>query len=175
MTATQRTAPATTGARTGTLSANPDLRLSRALARFSDDLIVIPGTNFGIGADAVIGLIPGIGDLLGTGLSTTIMIDAVRNRVALPVLARMGWNMLLDAGLGLAPVVGDAADVLHRANRKNYRLLERAIAENRRVATSIPGYVGLAFVTVLGFVVAALAITTFVVWGIVLGLTSALG
>ncbi|MFV0452474.1 MAG: DUF4112 domain-containing protein [Propioniciclava sp.] len=145
----------------------PDLRLSRALARFSDDLIVIPGTGIGLGADAVIGLIPGVGDLLGTGLSTTIMVDAVRNRVPIPVLARMGWNMLLDAGLGLAPVVGDAADVLHRANRKNYRLLEETVAAGRRVDTSVAGYVGLAVTVVLGFVVGTLAITAVVLWTLV--------
>lgn len=152
-----------------------DLRLSRTLARFSDDLIVIPGLNIGLGADAVIGLIPGIGDLLGTGLSTTIMVDAVRNRVPLSVLARMGWNMLLDAGLGLAPVVGDAADVLHRANRKNYRLLEKTVAEGRRVEASVPGYIALAIATVVGFVLVSLAITTFIVWGLIGVLSSLIG
>lgn len=148
-------------------SAKPSLRLSGALARFSDDLVTIPGTTIGLGADAVVGLIPGIGDLLGTGLSTTIMVDAVRNRVPLPVLARMGCNMLFDAGLGLAPVVGDAADVLHRANRKNYRLLEKTVAEGRRVEASVPGYIALAVATVAGFLLASLAVTAFIVWGLI--------
>ena len=75
--------------------AYPDIAMSRALARFSDDLVKIPGTDIGIGADAVVGLIPGIGDLIGTGLSSAIMVDAVRQRVPIPTLARMGFNLLL--------------------------------------------------------------------------------
>ncbi|MFV0407020.1 MAG: DUF4112 domain-containing protein [Propioniciclava sp.] len=144
-----------------------DLKLSRTIARFSDDLITIPGVGIGVGADALVGLIPGIGDLLGTGLSTSIMIDAVRNRVPLPVLARMGWNMLLDAGLGMAPVVGDVADVLHRANRRNYRLLEQTVAAGQQVHTSVPGYLALATLTVIGFAVIALTITAVIIWGVV--------
>ena len=95
-----------------------------------DDLVRIPGTRQGVGLDALIGLLPGIGDLLGSGISGTIMFDAVRMRVPVPVLARMAWNLVLDALLGLIPFAGDLADVAHRANRSNYRLLERAVAAN---------------------------------------------
>ncbi len=95
-----------------------------------DDLVRIPGTRQGVGLDAVIGLLPGIGDLLGSGVSGTIMFDAVRMRVPIPVLARMAWNLVLDALLGLVPVLGDLLDVAHRANVRNYRLLERAVAAN---------------------------------------------
>ena len=94
-----------------------------------DDLVTIPGTRIGLGLDAVLGLLPGAGDILGSGMSAAIMYDAARRRVPLLVLARMAWNMLLDAALGLVPVVGDAADVAHRANRKNSRLLQASLAE----------------------------------------------
>lgn len=106
------------------------LRLSRRLAVFLDDLVRIPGTRQGLGLDALIGLVPGVGDLAGSGLSGVIMYEAVRERVPIPVLARMAWNLLLDALLGLIPGVGDLADVAHRANRRNYRLLEAAVAAN---------------------------------------------
>ena len=150
--------------------AYPDIAMSRALARFSDDLVKIPGTDIGIGADAVVGLIPGVGDLIGTGLSSAIMVDAVRQRVPIPTLARMGFNLLLDTGLGFVPVVGDAADVVHRANRKNYRLLEQAVAEGRHVDVSAKGYLGLAIATVVGFVLVSLVLVGLLIWGIIAGI-----
>ena len=148
----------------------PEIATSRTLARFSDDLVKITGTDIGIGADALVGLIPGIGDIVGTGLSSAIMVDAVRQRVPIPVLARMGWNLLVDTGLGFVPVVGDAADVMHRANRKNYRLLEKCVAEGRHVDVSAKGYLGLAVATVVGFVLVSLVLVGLLIWGIVSGI-----
>lgn len=152
----------------------PEIRMSRSLARFSDDLVKVPGTDLGIGLDAIVGLVPGIGDVFGTSLSAAIMTDAVRQRVPLTVLARMGWNMVLDVLLGLVPVVGDAADVLHRANRKNYRLLERCVAENRHIDVSVRSYFLLAALMVVGSVLVALALGIFIVWAVVSGLISLL-
>ena len=150
--------------------AYPDIAMSRTLARFSDDLVKIPGTDIGIGADAVVGLIPGVGDLIGTGLSSAIMVDAVRQRVPIPTLARMGFNLLLDTGLGFVPVVGDAADAVHRANRKNYRLLEQAVAQGKHVDVSAKGYLGLAIATVVGFVLVSLVLVGLLIWAIVAGI-----
>ncbi len=95
-----------------------------------DDLVRIPGTRQGIGLDALIGLVPGLGDLLGSGISGAIMFDAVSARVPVPVLARMAWNLVLDALLGLVPFAGDLLDVAHRANVRNYRLLHAAVEAN---------------------------------------------
>lgn len=109
-----------------------------------DDLVRIPGTRQGVGLDALIGLIPGFGDLVGSGLSGAIMYDAVRARVPVPVLARMAWNLLLDAALGLVPLAGDLLDVAHRANVRNYRLLVRAVADNPDPDPPTPGYLAAA-------------------------------
>lgn len=92
-----------------------------------DDAVTVPGTTFGIGVDAVIGLLPGIGDTLGSAISSVILRDAIRARVPMPMLAMMALNLLLDAALGLVPGIGDLLDVAHRANRKNLRLLVREI------------------------------------------------
>ena len=102
-----------------------DVTLSRQLARVMDDAVTVPGTRIGVGLDALIGLLPGIGDAVGSALSTVIVRDAVRARVPMTVLARMGLNLVIDALLGLVPGVGDLLDVAHRANRKNVRLLHR--------------------------------------------------
>jgi hypothetical protein len=138
-----------------------DLTTSRRIARLLDDVATVPGTDVGVGLDALMGLVPGIGDLAGSTLSGVIVYDAVRCRVPVPTLARMGWNLILDALLGLVPFVGDLADVAHRANRKNYRLLERAVEANPYPDPPTVGYllaavalvfVPLVFAVVLGFV-----------------------
>lgn len=104
-----------------------DVALSRQLAKVMDDAVVVPGTRFGVGLDAVIGLVPGIGDFVGSAMSSVIVRDAIRARVPMVVLARMGLNLVVDALLGLVPGVGDLLDVAHRANRKNLRLLLREV------------------------------------------------
>lgn len=98
---------------------------SRTLTLILDDLFEVPGTQVGVGLDALVGLIPGIGDAGTTVVASAVMADAVRNRVPIPVLARMGLNLGIDVLLGLVPGVGDLLDVAHRANRKNLRLLGR--------------------------------------------------
>ncbi|ANS80681.1 hypothetical protein SGUI_3285 [Serinicoccus hydrothermalis] len=137
-----------------------DTGMSRHLARVMDDLVTIPGTRIGLGLDALLGLLPGAGDILGSGMSAAIMYDAASRRVPLLVLARMSWNMLIDAALGPVPVVGDAADVAHRANRKNYRLLQESLALGHRSSRSGPVYV----------LLAALLIVLPLVIGIVIGI-----
>lgn len=119
----------------------PKVRVSRRLAKLLDDLVRIPGTKQGVGLDALLGLVPGFGDLVGSGISGAIMFDAVRARVPVPMLAQMAWNLLLDAALGLVPFVGDVVDVAHRANVRNYRLLEKAVAVNRDPGPPTVGYV----------------------------------
>lgn len=147
--------------------AGPDLALTRRLARLMDDLVTVPGTRLGIGLDALIGLLPGIGDLLGSTLSGAVLVDAVRYRVPVPVLARMGLNLLLDAVLGLIPTVGDVLDVLHRANRKNLRLLERAVAAHPDPRPPTVGYVLAAVVLVLVPLLIGLAVGLVALWVLV--------
>lgn len=130
-------------------AATTDTGLSRHLAHVLDDLVTIPGTTIGLGLDALLGLVPGAGDIIGSGMSAAIMYDAARRRVSLLVLARMAWNMLLDAALGLLPVIGDAADVAHRANRRNYRLLQAALADGRTSNRSAPVYLLLAVLLIV--------------------------
>ncbi|PID53646.1 MAG: hypothetical protein CSB46_06885 [Micrococcales bacterium] len=106
-----------------------DLDSARLTARVLDDLFTIPGTNIGIGLDALLGLVPGFGDAAGAALSSIIMVQAVQHGVPLPVMARMGVNVAIDAAIGIVPMVGDIGDVAYRANRKNLRLLEAAVLD----------------------------------------------
>jgi hypothetical protein len=97
-------------------------RLDR-LSRLLDTAILIPGTGIRFGADAVIGLVPGIGDAITTALSAWIVYEAHRLGAPRHLIVRMIANVAVDGLLGSVPLAGDAFDVLFRANRRNMRLL----------------------------------------------------
>jgi hypothetical protein len=94
-----------------------------ALATLMDTAFLIPGTQVRFGLDAMIGLVPGIGDAITTAMSLYIVNEA-RALGAPPLLiARMIGNVALDGVVGIVPLVGDIFDVAFRANRRNMALL----------------------------------------------------
>ncbi|MCH2558606.1 MAG: DUF4112 domain-containing protein [Alcanivorax sp.] len=97
-------------------------RLDR-FSRFTDSSLRIPFTRFELGAEALIGLIPGIGDLAGFVLSGYVLVEARRAGASGATQRRMLRNMLIDFVGGLVPVVGDAFDAIYKANTRNTRLL----------------------------------------------------
>jgi NAD/NADP transhydrogenase beta subunit len=102
------------------------------LSRVLDTWFRIPGTSIRFGLDGIIGLVPGIGDVLA-GLASTIIIIAAWVRGAPYVtIARMLVNLGLDVIIGAIPFVGDAFDIAWKANRRNYALLTRHLEQPRR-------------------------------------------
>ena len=95
------------------------------VARFMDALFVIPGTRIRLGFDAILGLVPVAGDLLGQAISTYIIWEAHQLGVGKLTLMRMLGNTLIDTAIGSIPIAGDAFDIAFRANLKNLRLLQR--------------------------------------------------
>lgn len=108
----------------GTSRAQRMARLDK-LATLMDAAIVVPGTNIRLGADAVIGLIPGIGDLVSAGISCLIIMEARRMGAPNHLIARMIGNVAIDGLAGSVPIIGDLIDVAFRANLRNMRLLRR--------------------------------------------------
>lgn len=104
------------------------------LARVMDGIVTIPGTNVRIGFDALLGLVPVIGDVISQAISSYIIWEARQLGVSRWTLTRMIGNSLVDMTIGAIPVVGDAFDVVFRANLKNLALL-KAELERRGVAT----------------------------------------
>lgn len=94
------------------------------LAWLLDGALVVPGTEIRVGLDALIGLVPGVGDVVAAALSSYLIFEARRLGAPKHVILRMVWNLGLDTVLGAVPVVGDVFDVAWRANLKNLRLLE---------------------------------------------------
>jgi hypothetical protein len=142
----------------------PDLlhRLRR-LAWLLDSAFVLPGTRFRFGIDALIGLIPGLGDALGVIVSSYIIREAARAGAPPSVLARMALNVAIEGVAGLVPIAGDVFDAAWKANQRNVALLEAHAREPQRTARSstllvtlvILGLVVfLVFVAFLGFLIA---------------------
>ncbi|MDQ2695940.1 MAG: DUF4112 domain-containing protein [Pseudomonadota bacterium] len=105
------------------------------LAYLLDDWFRIPGTDWRMGLDGLLGLIPGVGDGVTTALSAYIVLEAQRLGVPRHVLGRMLWNVAVDGVLGTVPLVGDIFDIRWKANRKNIELLNRHMA--RQLASTV--------------------------------------
>ena len=110
----------------------------RKLAYWLDDRFRIPGTNWRVGLDGLIGLIPGVGDTVTTALATYIILEAKRLGVPTGTLLRMIGNVLGDFAVGAVPVVGDLIDLRWKANRKNIQLLN-AYLERRQTPSGSKG------------------------------------
>ena len=97
----------------------------RRLGYLLDNSIPVPGTGYRIGLESVIGLVPGLGDLVGGGFSAWIILQAARLGAPPALLARMGWNLLVDIAVGAIPLLGDLFDAGFKANMRNLALLDR--------------------------------------------------
>lgn len=102
------------------------------LAWFTDSAVRIPGTRRTIGADGFLSLVPGIGSLVGTGLSLYVVGEALRHGVPARLLTRMGLNIAADTVLGAIPVVGFFFDMFFKANQRNLNLLREHMREVHR-------------------------------------------
>lgn len=97
------------------------------LSRWMDGVFRIPGVGWRFGIDALIGLVPGVGDTVSSLASFYILAAGVRYRVPKITLLRMGMNIGIDYLVGAVPVVGDVFDFVWKSNQKNVELLrERA-------------------------------------------------
>jgi hypothetical protein len=93
------------------------------LAWLLDSSIPIPGTRFTVGLDAIVGLIPFIGDLIGVLASSIILAEANRLGVSRAVMTRMAFNVAVEGVVGIVPFIGDLFDAGWKANQKNVALL----------------------------------------------------
>jgi hypothetical protein len=115
--------------RAGNLFADENLDF---LAHLLDDCFRVPGTSIRFGLDGIIGLIPGLGDILGGLASTIIVVAAWVRGVPYITLLRMVVNIGIEVLLGTIPFLGDAFDIAWKANRRNYALIVRHLQRPRR-------------------------------------------
>lgn len=130
------------------------LRASRRVAWLLDECVRIPGTKVRFGLDPVLGIVPYGGETVATVIGALILGDAGRRGLPVKTMLRMGGNMLLNAGVGAIPVLGDAFSFWFKSNSRNYRLLVNYVESD--LGDSVPGGWGptLLIVGVVGLVFA---------------------
>lgn len=122
------------------------------LVRTLDSQFRLPFTEIRFGWDAVLGLVPGFGDASSLVFSGAVIVQAVRLGVRGWTLGAMLLRALVDAVVGSVPVAGNVFDVVHRANERNLRLLERHLADPESTRTSSRTAVLLSLVVVVALV-----------------------
>jgi hypothetical protein len=98
------------------------VRRMRFVARVLDDSVRVPGTDFRIGLDPLLGLLPGAGDAVSGALSLYIVVESARLGVSYRTLVRMLAHIAIDVAGGSVPVVGDLFDAVWKANTRNVGL-----------------------------------------------------
>ena len=136
------------------------------LAWLLDAAIVLPGSRFRIGVDALIGLIPGLGDLIGVLLSSYIVREAARIGTPPSVLARMMLNVAVEGVVGLIPVAGDVFDAVWKANQRNVKLLDAHIDQPQRTRRQSRWIVAGVTAALVVFAVLIAAVATLLVRGL---------
>jgi Domain of unknown function (DUF4112) len=135
------------------------------LSRWMDGLFRIPGVGWRFGLDALVGLIPGVGDTAAALASFYILAAGVRYRVPKVTLLRMGFNIGLDYVFGSIPVVGDLFDVAWKSNQKNVELLRQratvTAAEAKKGRTSDWIFVGVIILILLALLVGSIVLSLY--------------
>jgi hypothetical protein len=143
-----------------------DLVAVQKMANLLDRAVTIPVINVQVGWDAVVGLVPGAGDVVGGVMSTSVLLAALRHRVPLRVVWRMAVNTLVDMGVGSVPVVGDVLDVVLKNNVRNVELLMQH-RDGTQPPRELPAMVKAVVAGVVGTAaVGTAALAWLMVWGI---------
>jgi hypothetical protein len=135
----------------------------RRLGYLLDNSIPIPGTNFRIGLESIVGLVPGVGDLVGGGFSIFLILEAAKMGAPASLLARMGWNLLVDVVVGAVPFLGDLFDAGFKANLRNLALLDRHLQSPARSRRASQRFVAVLVLLLFLLVVGAVALAVFLV------------
>ena len=130
-----------------------------------DDMFRVPVLGWRFGLDALIGLVPGLGDTSTALVSFYILAAAVRYRVPKITMLRMGLNIGIDYLVGSLPIVGDFADAWWKSNRKNLELLNKRATvspdEVRAGRTSDWLFVGGIIVVLAALAIASAAVSIY--------------
>lgn len=140
------------------------LATAEFLAKILDTTVKIPGTSFYIGLDPLLGLIPGVGDMIANLIGTVILILAARLRVPQIVITRMSVNLLINGTVGAIPILGDLFSIWFRSHARNAELLRRAATQPYEETQQAKLYIA---VIIIGTVVLLLIAIAAVLWVVV--------
>ncbi len=111
-------------------SAYAGLERARAVSELLDSAVRVPGTDFEVGLDPLLGVVPAGGDAVAAAVSLYPVAEAVRLGASRGTVARMLLNVALDAAIGSVPVVGTLVDAVWKANERNVELLAADLEES---------------------------------------------
>lgn len=120
-----------------------------ALSFLLDRAFRVPGTRWRFGLDALVGLIPGLGDIVGSLIGAYSLWIARQIGAPVAVQARMVMNLAIDGVLGLVPVIGDLFDFVFKANTRNHALLENWLKSPHQIRRSSWAVLGMAALILL--------------------------
>ena len=125
------------------------------LAWLLDSSLPVPGTRLTVGLDALIGLFPVVGDLIGVALSSYILSQAARLGAPRSVLWRMAFNIALEGIVGIVPLAGDLFDAAFKANQRNVQLLDAWLDQPKRTERSTRAFASLIIAALIALLVLA--------------------
>ena len=134
-----------------------------SLSRYLDDWIKIPVVGWRFGLDAIIGLIPNVGDTVTSLASFYILVAGVRHGVPKITLLRMAFNIGLDYLVGSIPVIGDAFDFFWKSNRRNMDLIRERATGNDEGSLGDYLFVGLIILTLIAILIASILVSIFII------------
>ncbi|HET8622791.1 MAG TPA: DUF4112 domain-containing protein [Gemmatimonadales bacterium] len=130
----------------------------RRIASLLDNAIPIPGTNYRVGLDPILGLVPGVGDAIGTAMAGYILVEAARFGVSRSVLLRMLLNIGIDTAVGAVPGIGDLFDFVWKADAKNLALLHEHLGQPIATRRASRRLIALAIAIIVLLAVGAVAL-----------------
>lgn len=132
------------------------------LSRYLDGVFRVPGTGWKFGFDALIGLVPNVGDMATSLLSFYILVAGVRYGVPKITLLRMAFNIGLDYVVGAIPLVGDAFDFVWKANQQNMDLIRERGTGKGTGTTSDYLFVLAIILILIGILVGSILVSLFI-------------
>lgn len=139
----------------------PQLKWIDGFSRLLDTKFRIPGTDIRFGADFLLGLVPGAGDILSLGMSGILVATMAKNGASGMLVVRMLFNVALDALVGTIPVLGNIFDLFYKANYRNAVLMREYYGEGEHTGSAWP--------VVIGVIVVIIAIFFLMIWALVEG------
>jgi len=138
----------------------------RRLSKLLDNALPIPGLNYRVGLDPIIGLIPGGGDMVSAILSAYIVLEATRFGLPKETLGRMVLNILIDTLTGIIPVLGDLFDLTWKANAMNVQLLEEHLQAPQASEAADRSFIIVMIIILALIVVGVTSFGLFLLWGL---------
>ncbi len=140
---------------------SPDLVWVDKFSRMLDTQFRVPGTRLRFGADFLMGLVPGLGDVLSMGFSGLLIVTMAKNGASGMLVVRMLGNVILDTVVGAVPILGNVFDLFYKANYRNLELMRQYYDDGRHRGSVWPIVIG-----VIASLVLLLSLTLWLIYTI---------